>query len=322
MKPLISIILPIYNVKDYLPKCIKSIFAQTYTNLEIIMVDDGSTDGSGKLCDDYAAKDSRVRVFHKTNGGVSDARNYGVDNANGEYITWIDPDDYVDKDYVEYLYRLILKYNTKMSICQLRVVFVNGKIDEKGSSGNELLTNKNCIKRMLYHDVIDTSACLKLYHRDLYKNIRYPYGKLFEDMATTYKLMLKCSKIAVGYESKYNYVIRNNSIVNCAFNPNKLDLLEMTDNMGKEVLSIYPDLSKAVMRRRVYARFSTLNQMLEVEGHDDKKNEIIRFIKAHSKEIIFDKKAPKRDKFAIIVLYLSKRMYKKIWLIIRNRKRK
>ena len=321
MKPLISIILPIYNVKDYLPKCMKSIFAQTYTNLEIIMVDDGSTDGSGKLCDDYAAKDSRVRVFHKKNGGLSDARNYGIERAEGEFITCIDSDDYVDKDYVAYLYHLIVKYKTKMSICQHRVIFSNGMKDEKGSSGDELLTNKKCIKRMLYHDVIDTSAWAKLYHRELFSDVRYPYGKQFEDIATTYKLMLKCSKIAVGYESKYNYIFRSNSIVNCSFNHKKLELLEMTDNMGKEVLSIYPDLSKAVMRRRVYARFSTLNQMLEVEGHDDKKNEIIRFIKAHSKEIIFDKKAPKRDKLAIIILYLSKRMYKKIWLFILKRKK-
>lgn len=176
MEPLISVILPIYNIKTYLNKCMKSLFAQTYENLEIIMVDDGSTDGCDKLCDAYITQDKRVRVFHKKNGGLSDARNYGIEHADGEYITCIDPDDFVDKDYVAYLYNLLKKYDCKISICQHRVIFCSGKIEEKGTSGDEALSNKCCIERMLYHDVIDTSAWAKLYHKSLFENVRYPVG--------------------------------------------------------------------------------------------------------------------------------------------------
>ncbi len=313
MDPLISVILPIYNIKDYLDKCMRSIIAQTYKNLEIIMVDDGSSDGSEKMCDDYLAKDKRIRVFHKKNGGLSDARNYGIERSNGEYITCIDPDDFVDKDYVEYLYQLLKKFDCKISICQHRVVFDRGKIEEKGFSGAEVLSNKCCIERMLYHDVVDTSAWAKLYHKSLFDTVQYPVGKLFEDIATTYKLMLQCDKIAVGYQSKYNYIIRSNSIVNGKFNPKKLDLLEMTDNMGKEVLTVYPDLEKAVLRRRVYARFSTLNQMSGVKGLEEKRQEIIDFIMKYKGVVITDSKTPKRDIVAIRLLSLGYPVYSLLW---------
>ncbi len=317
---LISVILPVYNIKMYLKKCMNSIFAQTYKNLEIIMVDDGSTDGSGVVCDEFSALDKRVVVFHKKNGGLSDARNYGIERANGEYITCIDPDDFIDSDFISYLYELICRYGTKMSLCQHRVLFDNGKIDEKGSSGEEVLSNKVCIERMMYHDVIDTSAWAKLYHKDLFRDVRYPYGKLFEDIATTYKLMLQCEKIAVGYKSKYNYIIRQTSIVNCSFNPKKFDLLESTDGMAEDVIRKYPDLKNAVLRRRVYARFSTLNQMLGVKGWEDKRNEMIQFIKENSKTVLADKKTPKRDIIAIRLLSLGYPVYSVFWKLYRRNK--
>lgn len=313
MNPLISVILPIYNIESYLDKCMKSIFAQTYQNMEIIMVDDGSTDGCAALCDAYEVQDCRIVVFHKQNGGLSDARNYGIERANGEYITCVDPDDYVDKDYVEYLYKLIEKHNTKMSVCQHRVIFDSGRIDEKGKKGDEALPNKRCIERMLYHDVIDTSAWAKLYHKDLFREVRYPVGKLFEDIATTYKLMLQCEKIAVGYESKYNYYIRVNSIVNGKFNPQKMNLLEMTDQMGRDVVAVYPDLSGAVLRRRVYARFSTINQMLDVQGYQIERQEMISFIKKNAKEVCALSATPKRDRYAIELIEISYHLYRWVW---------
>ena len=127
--PLISVVLPIYNIESYLDRCMEAVLNQTYSNLEILMVDDGSPDGCPQICDRYAEQDSRVRALHKENGGLSDARNYGIARARGEYITCIDPDDYVDPDYVEYLYRLIDKYETRMSICQHVTEYDNGSVD-------------------------------------------------------------------------------------------------------------------------------------------------------------------------------------------------
>ena len=150
-KDLISVILPIYNVSDYLDRCMESVINQTYRNIEIIIVDDGSTDGSALKCDEYKKKDDRIIVFHKENGGLSDARNYGIQRASGNFITCIDSDDFVDLDYIEYLYALLMKYNTKMSICQHRVLFDNGKIKEKGTYAK--MARGSLVRYMAEHQI-------------------------------------------------------------------------------------------------------------------------------------------------------------------------
>lgn len=317
--PLISVILPIYNIEAYLDKCMESVRNQTYSNLEIIMVDDGSTDSCGEVCDKYAGMDERIVVFHKKNGGLSDARNYGIERAGGEYITCIDPDDFVDSDYVAYLYGLAVRYGTKMSICQHRVHYDNGSIRENGRQGEELIPTERCLERMLYHDVIDTSAWAKLYHRSLFEQVRYPKGKIFEDIGTTYALMMQCDAIAVGYESKYSYIFHNNSIVNGVFKPAKLDLLEMTDKMASDVGQRYPALGQAILRRRVYSRISTLNQMLNAAGYEEERGAILSFIRKNRKSILRDPKAPKRDKLALILLSVSYPLYRLVWLSYQRR---
>ena len=181
-KPLISIILPVYNVSAYLEKCLDSVLSQDYENLEIILVDDGSTDESPEICDRYKEKDNRITVIHKENGGLSDARNAGSSMAHGEYITFVDSDDSIQSEYVSYLYSLIEKYHTKMSLCTHTVVFEDGSVQVYGDGSDEVLDSKECIRRMLYHDVIDTSAWAKLYHRDLVKKIPYPVGMQYEDI--------------------------------------------------------------------------------------------------------------------------------------------
>ena len=312
---LISVVVPIYNVEKYLDRCIESILNQTYVNLEILLINDGSTDNSPAICNKYKNSDTRIKVIHKENGGLSDARNTGIRVSRGDYITFIDSDDNVEVDMIEYLLSLIKKYNTKMSVCSHNVVFKEGKIIK--SLGNdkkeEVLSAKDCIKKMLYHKDIDTSAWAKLYHISLFKNIRYPKGKLFEDIGTTYRFFLESKFVACGYRSKYNYYVRENSIVTQNFSIKKLDLLEMTDQMGNDVLKIFPDLKKAVLRRRVYARFSTLNQMLEITDYKEEKKEIILFIKSNGYKILLDCLVPIRDKVAVILLYISKQLYKFIW---------
>lgn len=318
MSDLISIILPVYNTEEHIHLCINSILNQTLKNFEVIMIDDGSTDNSPAICDYYQDKDSRFFAYHKKNGGLSTARNYGIEKATGTFITFIDSDDYIDHDYLEYLYMLVTKYNTSMSLCQHRVHYMNGSVKDYGTCGDEMLSAEKCIERMLYHDVIDTSAWAKLYEKKLFDSIRYPEGKIFEDIATTYKLMARCEKISVGYESKYNYVFHENSIVNSKFTPKKLDLLEMTDIMAKDVREKYPRLEKAVLRRRVYARFSTLNQMLGVKNMSAEKKEIIKFIRENSRSILKNKKVPMRDKFAVILLMINFKLYKFFWLLYKK----
>ncbi len=322
--PLVSVILPIYNIEQYLDRCMDSVLHQTWSELEILMVDDGSTDRCGALCDAYAALDDRIRVIHKENGGLSDARNCGIGQAGGDYITCIDPDDYVDPDYVEYLMDLILRHGTLMSVAQHRVIFENGRIEDHGAAPDSgetetVLSARDCIERMCYHDVIDTSAWAKMYHRSLFADVRYPKGRIFEDIATTYKLMMQCDRIAVGLASKYNYLFHSGSIVTGAFNPRKLDLLPMTDRMARDVLQRWPDLEDAVLRRRVYARLSTLNQLPAPSSAQDSaevkeaRDRILRFIKKYRHRILTDPRAPKRDKIALRMLGMGYPVYRAGW---------
>lgn len=314
-QPLISIVVPVYNVLPYLKRCIESIINQTYRNIEILLIDDGSTDDSGKICDEYEKQDIRVRTFHKCNGGLSDARNYGIEKANGKYISFIDSDDYIAQDYIEYLYSLIIKFNCNMSLCTHYVYWEDKRIKVIGNCSQEKLDAKSCLERMLYHDVIDTSAWGKLYHISLFENITYPKGKIFEDIATTYRLFLLSGNVACGYEPKYFYMMRKNSIVTNEFKLNKLDLITFTDEMACVVEKTYTDLHRAVIRRQVYARFSTLNQMLNTNEYPNIRNELVEFIRNNRWEVLINKKANIRDKIAIILLMFGYPIYKLSWKI-------
>lgn len=311
---LISVVVPVYNVEPYLNRCIKSIINQTYKNLEIILVDDGATDNSGVMCDEWQDRDKRIKVIHKVNGGLSDARNVGIKHATGTYITCIDSDDSIDLDMIEYLYKLLKNHKCRMSLCSHRVLFErSNKIKNLGNGQEEVLNAEECIKKMCYHDCVDTSAWGKLYERELFYNIEYPVGKLFEDIGTTYKTFMASERIACGYKDKYTYYVRPNSIVTGSFNIKKLDLLEMTDKMAEDVLKIFPNLEKAVLRRMVYARFSTLNQMIDSNYIDSNIKEFIKFIYDNQMTLLKDRNTPLRDKLAIVFLRVGIDFYKWCW---------
>lgn len=171
---LLSVIIPVYNVEEYLAKCVDSILNQTYRNLEVILVNDGSKDGSGSICDDFVQKDSRVRVIHKENGGLSSARNAGMDAAKGEYISFIDSDDWIETDSYEHLLGLMEKYQVKL-VC-------GGNWDVDGATGEktlgicpkkeELVTGEEFVGKMFLWDGCDSSVCDKIFHRSLLENFR------------------------------------------------------------------------------------------------------------------------------------------------------
>ena len=209
---LISIIVPVYNVEKYLEKCVESIINQTYKNLQIILVDDGSKDNSGKICDEFKLKDDRIEVIHKTNGGLSDARNAGLKIAKGDYIGFVDSDDYVEKDMFETFLSLIEKYNADISIVSY-YEFENGKFVEKDYT-NELIKMNSLegLKQILIDKKIPNYSCNKLFKRNLFNDIKFPVGKKFEDIATTYRFFEKANLIIFKDVAKYYYIRRENSI--------------------------------------------------------------------------------------------------------------
>lgn len=319
--PLISIIVPCYKVEEYLPKCINSIINQTYKNLEIFLVDDGSPDNSGKICDEYAAKDSRIKVIHKENGGLSDARNVAIDAAKGEYITFVDSDDYVSTDYIETLYNLVEKYKCKVGVACVRTFY----------EGCEANTNQpiyfdkifDCMEgteKMFYQELFDNAAWCKIYHRSLFETgIRYPFGLIYEDLPTTYLLFLQADKIAYCNRIIYNYLLRANSIEGQPFKQNKLEsalkILEMIQEHAGELEPI----KKAVRCRLLSFCYHILLEM-PVNYQDTRKKILIDYVKANRWKVLVDNKARKKARIAAICSYWGMDIMRK--LLNRKNKRK
>ena len=213
-KMLLSVIIPVYKVEAYLARCVDSILGQTHEDLEVILVDDGSRDASGSICDAYAQQDPRVRVIHKENGGLSSARNAGLETATGEYITFVDSDDWIEADAYAHLLSLIEKYQVQL-VC-------GGNYDVNGETGvktlglcpekEEVLTAEEFLRRMFMWQGFDSSACDKIYHRSLLETFRYPEGKVCEDVAVTYKIVLEARRAALSDRPFYNYYHRAGSI--------------------------------------------------------------------------------------------------------------
>ena len=236
---LVSVVVPVYNVEKYLENCVYSIIKQTYENIEIILVDDGSTDNSSSLCDSFMKRDKRINVYHKKNGGLSDARNYGIEQSKGKYLTFVDSDDTLENDCIEYLYNLLNKYNTMMSICNYNVI-TNNKIISYTTKDLEFKFDKiTALKELLKENKFSVSSCAKMYEKNLFNNVKFPVGKLCEDNGTTYKLVEKCAYIAYGSKSKYNYYKRENSIMTSSFNEKKFDLIELVEQMKSDLESNY-----------------------------------------------------------------------------------
>ncbi len=316
MNELISVVLPVYKVEKYLSRCIDSVIGQSYENLEIILVDDGSPDKCGEICDNYAKIDNRIKVIHKANGGLSDARNAGIREAKGEFITFIDSDDYVEKNYVESLYSAICKDNSDISVGAHRAVYENGTVIAKTMDKRCLLSSEQAIKSILYDDGVDLSAWGKLYRTSLFSDIEYPMGRLYEDAATTYKLIHKADKISVIPDVIYNYMIRENSIAAGKFSPKKMDLITSTEEMCEFCTENYPELEKAAKRRLVYAHLSTLSQLAQSREKFPKEQKILMdYIKKNGGEILSDGRVPMRDKIGIISAKFGFGFYKFVWSI-------
>ncbi len=214
---LVSVIVAVYNIEGYLPRCVDSILAQTYRNLEIILVDDGSQDGSGSICDAYAKKDGRVMVIHKENGGLSDARNAGLDKASGDYIGFVDGDDWIEADMYRAMYEACEREHAQIAACRYKQITKSGVIDASG--GNSVsLSKTDALEVYICGDdryLIYNSVWSKLFSRDLIDGMRFPTGKNSEDIMFTTKAFCKMERLAYLDEAYYNYVLdREGSIMN------------------------------------------------------------------------------------------------------------
>ena len=317
---LISVIVPVYNVEKYIKKCIDSILRQTYCNIEIILIDDESKDKSGIICDQYAKIDNRIKVIHKENTGISDVRNLGIKLANGKYITFIDSDDYVEDDYVEFLYNLIIKNNVKISITSHTAIYNTGLKLQEATNEFSVIDSKTAIERTLYEEGINISPWGKMYEKTVFDKVQYPVSKNYEDTAVTCKLFSQVDKVAIGSVSKYYYIIREDSISRVKDFSQKMDLITCANDMGEYILKQYPDLGKAVNRRIMYAYLSTLSQLANLkERHPKEQKEIMTYINTHRKQILEDERIPSRDRKALEITKLGFNVYKIFWHLYKKK---
>lgn len=267
--PLISIIVPVYNVAQWLDTCVTSILAQDWENTEIILVDDGSKDDSGQLCDCWAEKDARIRVIHKENGGLSSARNAALDVVTGDYIMFVDSDDLLHPQICSCLYRVMNTNGAQIAICDPSHIFGTAPAQFETSEQTQVFSPIEAIRTLWYQHSFLPSACAKLYSRNVFASLRFTEGLLYEDIDLMHLLFWEAEKVVYTPAKLYGYMHRENSITTRAFSQRDLDILKVAD----KILSFASDIAGELLpAARSYAVVAALRVVLNApktlsEGH-------------------------------------------------------
>lgn len=281
-KPLVSVIVPVYNIERYVERCLESLIAQSYGALEIIVVDDGSTDKSGVVCDGLAKQDARIKVFHKKNGGLSDARNFGIKKARGEVMALVDGDDYVEPDYVEVMIRAMQDNDADVVICG----FNNVKPKKTILDGK-----KATVKLLTEQENLEIVAWNKLYKKKLFveNNIWYPIGVRNEDNLTTYRLFTKAKKVAYVDRMLYHYETRSDSIMETTKVEERLAMREKAAVEAVEYLRDDEDLRQAAEVSLLLAKYAYIDAAMKGEIAAKWSTTAMKWVKIHRKELTKNK---------------------------------
>lgn len=282
MSKKISIIVPIYNVEQYLDKCIESLVNQTYKNLEIILVDDGSEDNSGHMADLWERKDNRIKVIHKKNGGLSDARNAGLRIVIGDYISFIDSDDYIDRDMYRCLMNDLINNNADIAVCNIKHVYENSNKEIiKYHRKNCVLSSLEAMEEYIHNGIVQAVVWNKLYKRELIGELQFEVNKTNEDEFFSYKVISKAKKITYNQDIFYNYLQRKSSIMG-NYSLKRLDALDATYERLNFIKINYPTLyieeKKNFLFLCIYHYQMILNNK-EVDKHKVGRKKIISYLK-------------------------------------------
>lgn len=316
----ISVIVPVYNTLNCLERCVDSIRRQTYENLEIILVDDGSTDGTGQLCDTLAERDDRIRVYHKENGGASSARNLGLRKASGGYVGFVDSDDYIDTDVYQKMAELVMKKNYPV---------VQISRDERDEAGNRLADvcippkkvrfcdSETFIKELLLHQG-DCSFCTKLLKKELFAQHRFPEGELNEDFKLLIELLMRIEGVAILPEQGYHVVCRSDSTTRKrsgdSFSRVFLDIVENADRMQEIVDSSYPALHEYAVRFNLYQR---LDYMLHIPLSQMKKEnafyqKVKKYLRSHIGDTVSNPYLTKKNRVYLLLLTAAPKTVRRV----------
>lgn len=305
MNSKISIVVPIYGVEKYIDRCIKSLLAQTYKNYEIVLVDDESPDNCPRICDMYASRYNNIITVHKKNGGLSDARNKGVEQANGTMITFVDGDDYVSPFYLEKMVSAIQDETTDIAVVSLKNVYEHDEIkiiDNKETKKEELMPDK-ALEKVLYQEFHDVSACGMLVPIDVVKKFPFPKNKLFEDLYTTYKYYQNVRKVIFIYEPLYYYLQREDSIMKKRDDSYIIDLIDASNKIV-EALKNNKELQSAAKNKRFSNYCRLLIQPSELKSkYPNLYKNIVATVNEEKRNILFSSRTRLKNKVAALSLY-------------------
>ena len=241
MEELISIIINVYNAEKYIAKCLESAINQTYKNIEIVIVNDGSTDGSLKICESY--KDERIRIINQENMGLSKSRNVGIDNSKGEYLYFIDADDFIENDTIEYLYNLIKKYNVPLATTKPLDIFDYNYTNKQPKEKIKVLSKEEMLKKVLLSTDRAGAIWNKLLRKDLFNDIRFE-ERIINDVVVVYKIVLSIDKVVFSNQKKYYYLHHKDSILGKKSPEHSMDLYKASLERYETVNKIYPNLTE------------------------------------------------------------------------------
>lgn len=306
---LVSIIVPIYNAKIYLEECINSIISQSYENLEIFLVDDGSTDGSAGICDKYAEKDDRIVVLHKKNGGQADARNMALEQIKGDYIAFADSDDILSNDYIEYMLNLAQSQDADIVQCEY-IKFWNDE-DLKRAKNNineknyESYDASGSLREFSYQRKFAPSPWCKLIRRKVWGDIKFPLNMGYEDYAIMYKVLGRASKLIYSSHTVYFYRIHNLSTQHDKFTKKKKDRIIIADSLLKYVKENYPEIEQAARCRYCLAQLQYLMELPFDEKYRQDKKETMSNLKKYRASVLRDREVAKTLKIMLVSSYLG-----------------
>ena len=302
---MISILVPVYNVEKYLRRCLDSILAQTYTDYELVLVDDGSTDQSGALCDAYAAQHDCIRVIHQKNAGLAQVRNVSVAAARGEYITFVDSDDAIEPTYLEVLMRDLRENGADISICSWSEVSDDGRRTELSwdhkEKGFQVWTTEQAVRTLLYQKGIDNNTWGKLYKRAVLQDIVFPAGRVYEDIAVAYQIFLKAKCVCYRPEALYLYTCNTSGISQSAFTPKRMDLIDMAEGMYSDVEKRFSDYQSAARSRLLRAYIHVYLQIPDRADCKPYQSRVYAGIRKNCRSVAGDPEAKRGTRLAALL---------------------
>lgn len=312
-QPIVSVIVPVYNAISTLTACVKSIREQTLNSLEILLIDDGSKDDSYSLCNSLSKEDKRIRVFHKENGGQSSARNIGLDNAQGEYIAFIDSDDTIDSDMLLMLYKNAIDTDSQLSVCGFRLLKNGVDISPKKHQEERVVfTRLEAVSQMLDERYLLFSVCDKLYHHSLLEKLRFEVGVIHEDVLFPYEALLLCNNAVCEMKPKYNYLLNTDSTTGKAFSPARLYDITAREKLADDICKRFPKLAEQTKNIVLVGYLNLINKLVFEGGEVKGKylSPLLRYVRKNAGGFLSCQYINKKKKLGVMLICIGSPIYK------------